>query len=194
MPPRLAVLPKDYLRLRLTGEVASDISDASATALFDITGGAGRTGSATRSDLPARLLPTLLESADVAGLLTQAAAAELGLRPARRSWRAAPTSPRRPSRTGCWNAGRGSVTLGTGGQIMCATECSPGRRPRAHPHLLPRRPGPLVSARSDAVGRALAALAARPTAATSANPYANLDRLAARSHRERTASSSCPTS
>ena len=30
------LLPKDYVRFRLTGEFATDVSDASGTALFDV--------------------------------------------------------------------------------------------------------------------------------------------------------------
>ena len=36
---RWALQPKDWLRYRLTGEVASEASDASATLLFDVAGG-----------------------------------------------------------------------------------------------------------------------------------------------------------
>jgi len=73
------VLPKDYLRLRLTGLVASDISDASATALFDITARRWSAELCSTLGLPEAILPVLLESADVAGPITAAAAEELGL-------------------------------------------------------------------------------------------------------------------
>ena len=33
---RQVLLPKDYIRFRLTGEFASDVSDASGTAMFDV--------------------------------------------------------------------------------------------------------------------------------------------------------------
>ena len=75
----VCILPKDYLRLRLTGLVASDVSDASATALFDITARRWSAELCWTLGLPEALLPELLESADVAGPLTRAAADELGL-------------------------------------------------------------------------------------------------------------------
>jgi xylulokinase len=40
----LMLNPKDYLRLRLTGEVASEVSDASGTGLFDVRTRAWATG------------------------------------------------------------------------------------------------------------------------------------------------------
>ena len=78
---RAFLLPKDYLRFRLTGERASEVSDASGTLLFDV---ARRTWSAPLLELleidPA-LLPVVRESPEVSGALSAAAAAELGLPP-----------------------------------------------------------------------------------------------------------------
>ena len=98
----VAVMPKDYLRLRLTGEVASDISDASAHGPLRHRGAdLVVTSSAPAWACPERLLPPLLESSAVAGRLTRAAADGAGpASRASRSWRAAPTSPPRPSPTG----------------------------------------------------------------------------------------------
>jgi xylulokinase len=76
---RTFLLPKDYLRFRLTGERASEVSDASGTLLFDV---ARRTWSHALVELlgidPA-LLPIVRESPAVSGALTSRAAAELGL-------------------------------------------------------------------------------------------------------------------
>ena len=57
------VLPKDYLRLRLTGEVATDISDASGTAMFDVAARTWSTELCERLGAPTGILPPLLESA-----------------------------------------------------------------------------------------------------------------------------------
>jgi len=46
---RHVLLPKDYVRLRLTGELAVDVADASGTLLFDVRRVAGRRRSARRS-------------------------------------------------------------------------------------------------------------------------------------------------
>ena len=60
-------LPKDYVRLRLTGEHATDVSDASGTLLLDV---ANRTWSdevVTALQIDPAWLPTVLESPDASG-------------------------------------------------------------------------------------------------------------------------------
>ena len=73
------LLPKDWIRFRLTGEKASEVSDASGTLLFDV---ARRTWSAAMMeilDLDPALLPVVRESPEVSGALAASAAATLGL-------------------------------------------------------------------------------------------------------------------
>lgn len=73
------LLPKDYVRLRLTGEFATEVSDASGTLLLDVK---NRQWSKTLLDLlqldPA-ILPTVYESEEVSGKLSPAAGKLLGL-------------------------------------------------------------------------------------------------------------------
>lgn len=78
---RSVLLPKDELRARLTGEVATDPSDASGTMLFDVDREtwSDRLGDAWEID--PSLLPPIVPSADEAGTLTAAAGLELGLPP-----------------------------------------------------------------------------------------------------------------
>ncbi len=62
------MLPKDYVRLRLTGEWATDVADASGTLLLDV---AARTWSGEVLDaleLPPAWMPRLLESPEVSGV------------------------------------------------------------------------------------------------------------------------------
>ena len=56
------LLPKDYLRLALTGERASDVADASGTLLFDVGGRRWSDDVLAALDLPAEWLPPALES------------------------------------------------------------------------------------------------------------------------------------
>jgi xylulokinase len=56
------LLPKDYLRLALTGEHASDVADASGTLLFDVAGRRWSEDVLAALDLPAEWLPPALES------------------------------------------------------------------------------------------------------------------------------------
>jgi len=64
---RHVLLPKDYVRLRLTGELATDVSDASGTLLFDVArrGWSGRVLDAL--EIPREWMAPALESALVAG-------------------------------------------------------------------------------------------------------------------------------
>ncbi len=115
---RHVLLPKDFLRLQLTGEVATDPSDASGTLLLDV---GQRTWSqellAAVGVRPA-LLPQICPSSQVAGYLTQEAASALGLAPgipvvtgggdtACSALAAAAVSP-----------GTLLLTMGTGGQLV----------------------------------------------------------------------------
>lgn len=73
------VLPKDYIRSRLTGELATDPSDASNTMLFDIRMRGWSEEITSALGLSVRMLPDLLPSASWAGSLRRDAAGQLGL-------------------------------------------------------------------------------------------------------------------
>jgi xylulokinase len=112
-------LPKDYVRLRLTGEWAIDAADASGTLFFDV---AHRRWSADVLDaleIPAAWLPPVQESTDVAGAGDQQAAA-LGV--------------------GVIEPGTVSVVLGTSGVVLAALEGyahDPQARVHAFCHAVP---------------------------------------------------------
>jgi xylulokinase len=78
---RWALQPKDWLRLRLTGEAATDPTDASGTLLFDLARGTWATALVAALGVPEVLLPGIRDPARVAGHLLPAAAAHLGLPP-----------------------------------------------------------------------------------------------------------------
>src|SRR5207344_3374109 len=61
------LLPKDYVRLRLTAERASDVSDASGTLLFDVANRRWSDELLEELDLDPAWLPRALESPDVSG-------------------------------------------------------------------------------------------------------------------------------
>jgi xylulokinase len=73
------LLPKDYLRFRLTGALATDPSDASATLMYD-TARLRWSGEVMEAmELPPGILPQVGGSAEVLGHVTAAAAAATGL-------------------------------------------------------------------------------------------------------------------
>ncbi|NLD71887.1 MAG: xylulokinase [Chloroflexi bacterium] len=73
--------PKDYVAYRLTGEIATDFSDASGTNLFDLRARTWSGDILQAIDLDPALLPPAQPSATVIGSVTASAAAETGLRP-----------------------------------------------------------------------------------------------------------------
>jgi xylulokinase len=76
---RQVLLPKDYVRYRLTGEFATEVSDASGTLLLDVK---NRRWSKTLLDflsLDPAILPRVYESEEVSGTLSAAAGKLLGL-------------------------------------------------------------------------------------------------------------------
>ena len=77
---RWALQPKDWIRARLTGEFHAEPSDASATLLYDLMGDGWDLEVVRALGLDATMLAPLLPSAGaLAGHLTAAAGAELGL-------------------------------------------------------------------------------------------------------------------
>ena len=96
---RHVLLPKDYVRLRLTGVHAIDAADASGTLLFDVAGRRWSTEVCEALDIPLEWLPTAYESTEIAGAGDQAAAA-LGV--------------------GIATPGPVSVVLGTSGVVFAA--------------------------------------------------------------------------
>ena len=115
---RHVVLPKDYVRLKLTGEIGTDVSDAAATGLFDIV---NRTWSETLVDAvgaPPELFPTAYDSAAVTGALIPSAAAALGLRVGIPVVAGCADQPAQALGNGLIAPGKASVTIGSGGQVF----------------------------------------------------------------------------
>lgn len=73
------LLPKDEIRRRLTGEFATEVSDASGTLLLDVVKRRWSKPLLTKLELDESLLPECYESEEVTGTLTSAAAKQLGL-------------------------------------------------------------------------------------------------------------------
>ncbi len=73
------LLPKDEIRRRLTGEFATDVSDASGTLLLDVVKRKWSKPLLKKLDLDLDLLPTCYESEEVTGKLTAETAKKLGL-------------------------------------------------------------------------------------------------------------------
>lgn len=73
------LLPKDYVRLRLTAEYATDKADASGTMLFDVRARAWSDELLGALELPTAWMPTAYEGPEVTGYITAEAADATGL-------------------------------------------------------------------------------------------------------------------
>ncbi len=76
---RKVLLPKDEIRRRLTGEFATDVSDASGTLLLDVSARKWSTELLSKLDLDLDLMPQCYESPEITGKLTRESAELLGL-------------------------------------------------------------------------------------------------------------------
>ncbi len=128
-----AILPKDYLRFKMTGEAATDISDAAGTGIFDIRRQSWAEPILSAVGLPVAILPPLLASTAVAGQLTAAAAEELSLPAGIPVVAGCADQPAQAIGNGLIEPGQTSVTTGSGGQVF--TPVGPGSvqpDPRLH--------------------------------------------------------------
>lgn len=73
------ILPKDYIRYRICGELATDYSDASATLLFDTAGHDWAWELVQAMGFRFNFFPPCFESHEVAGYVTQKCSMETGL-------------------------------------------------------------------------------------------------------------------
>ena len=73
------LLPKDYVRFRLTGEFATEVSDASGTALFDVVRREWSGRMIEALGLDSSILPKCYESVEVSGTVSPTAAGVTGL-------------------------------------------------------------------------------------------------------------------
>lgn len=77
---RKFLLPKDFIRYRLTGEYASEVSDASGTLLFDVANRRWSDEMLRLLELDPGLLPAVYESPEISGRIQATAAGQLGLK------------------------------------------------------------------------------------------------------------------
>jgi xylulokinase len=74
------LLPKDYIRYRLTNELFTEVSDAAGTLLFDVIKKRWSTGLLEKLEINQDLLPPVLNSFDLAGKITENIAEQTGLK------------------------------------------------------------------------------------------------------------------
>ncbi|HWB86771.1 MAG TPA: xylulokinase [Bryobacteraceae bacterium] len=119
---RKMLLPKDYVRFRLTGDFASEVSDASGTAVFDVV---NRRWSHEMMDglgLDRAILPRCYESSDVTGTISAEAAERTGLQAGTPVVGGGGDQAASAVGNGIVEAGIVSCTLGTSGVVFAHME------------------------------------------------------------------------
>jgi len=130
---RSVLLPKDYVRLKLTGDKATDVADASGTLLFNVNGRAWSNEMLAATELSSSLLPRVFESPEITGTISAAAAAATGLREGTPVVAGAGDQAGGAVGVGIVQPGAVSATIGTSGVVFAATN-SPSLDPKGRVH------------------------------------------------------------
>ncbi len=136
------LLPKDYIRYRLTGGYATEVSDASGTVLFDVAHRRWSLEVLEALDIPPGWMPSSYESPEVTGTVSQDAARETGLRPGLPVVGGGGDQAAQAVGSGIVREGVISVTVGTSGVVFAATDemkLDPQARLHSFCHAVPGR-------------------------------------------------------
>jgi len=134
------LLPKDYIRLLLTGEFSTDASDASGTLLLDVRRRDWSPEILDALDIPAKWMPKVYEGPDDTGRLRAAVANELGLPPGVPVAAGGGDNAAAAIGTGIIREGLLSSSVGTSGVLFAHTEeftPDPSGRIHAFCHAVP---------------------------------------------------------
>ena len=138
---RRVLLPKDWLRLRMTGDAATDCSDASGTLWLDVAARAWSPAMLAACGLDERAMPRVFEGTEVTGRLRAEVANAWGVE---RVPVAAGAGDQAAGAVGAGvvRAGDASLALGTSGVLFVAVDRfqpNPARAVHAFCHCLPGR-------------------------------------------------------
>jgi xylulokinase len=136
------MLPKDYVRFRLTGERAIDMADASGTLLLDVTNRRWSAEVLNKTGIKENLLPALFESPQVCGKISAAGAEATELRVGTPVVAGAGDQAAGAVGMGIARAGAVSATIGTSGVVFASTDrpaMDPQGRLHTFCHAIPGR-------------------------------------------------------
>jgi xylulokinase len=127
------LLPKDYVRLRLTGEYATDASDAAGTLLLDVKERDWSAEILAALEMPAEWMPAVFEGPERTGELGRSIAGELGLPPGVPVAAGGGDNAAAAVGVGVIDAGFLSSSIGTSGVLFApADEFAPDPSGRIH--------------------------------------------------------------
>lgn len=139
---RWVLLPKDYVRMQLTGEIYTEISDAAGTLLLDVT---HRTWSQTvmqKLGIDPQIMPPVRESIDVCGTLTSEVAKAVGLPAGIPVAGGGADNACGAVGTGIVKSGRALSSIGTSGVVLVQTDVprtDPEAKVHTFNHAIPNR-------------------------------------------------------
>ena len=119
---RTVLLPKDYLRFCLTGDKATDVSDASGTLLLDVKNRKWSAEMLAAVAMNESLLPKLYESTEITGVISKECAAETGLSQGTPIVAGAGDNAAGAVGMGIARVGAVSATIGTSGVVFAVTD------------------------------------------------------------------------
>jgi len=119
---RSVLLPKDYIRLRLSGDKASDVADSSGTLLFDVRKREWSSKMLSVFGIDRSLLPRVFESVEVTGKISRAGAEATGLKEGTLVVAGAGDNAAGAVGMGIVSPGTVSATIGTSGVVFVVTE------------------------------------------------------------------------
>lgn len=137
---KLVLLPKDYVRLRLSGEAGMDKADGSGTILFDLKARGWSKTVLEKLDIPPEWLPPTFEGPETTGQVTAEAAEATGLAEGTPIMAGGGDQAAGAVGAGAVRPGVVSLTLGTSGVIFATTEAplvEPEGRLHAFCHAVP---------------------------------------------------------
>jgi len=139
---RSVMLPKDYVRFRLTGERAIDMADASGTLMLDVGKRRWSNEMLSAAGIDEALLPRLFESPDICGKVSVNGAAATGLKAGMPVVAGAGDQAAGATGMGIVAPGAVSATIGTSGVVFAATDrpaLDPKGRLHTFCHAIPGR-------------------------------------------------------
>lgn len=137
---RHILLPKDYIRFKLTGKLATDVSDASGTSLFDVVNRKWSDELVAALGLNPAILPRAYESSDITGWVTETASQATGLAAATPVVAGAGDQAASAIGNGIVRSGTVSCTIGTSGVVFAYLEkpaYDPAGRVHTFCHAIP---------------------------------------------------------
>jgi xylulokinase len=136
------LLPKDYVRLRLTGDRATDVADASGMLLFNVIGRRWSNEMMAAGEIDERWLPSVFESPEITGQVSAEGAAATGLKQGTPVVAGGGDQAAGAVGMGIVRPGAVSATIGTSGVVFAATDrpaLDPAGRVHTFCHAVPGR-------------------------------------------------------